>query len=202
MAAAKAPDLVALLNRYERPLVRYALSITGDLESARDAAQETFIRLTRMMPGRTGQGTGLDGEAAGETATSALDFANEKHVEAWLFTVCRHRAIDHQRKHSRIVPMPLPEDRSSDEPCPATAAESRDTEASLLRLLDRLSPNQSEVIRLKFQNDLSYQEIARITQLSVTNVGFLLHTGLKKLREIVRAEPDFADFSIRTTAAS
>jgi RNA polymerase sigma-70 factor (ECF subfamily) len=207
MVAPKAPDLVALLNRYERPLVRYALSIIGDLESARDAVQETFIRLTRMMPAEKGQGRGDDpspefGSTADSPAHQSLDFTNENHVEAWLFTVCRHRAIDHQRKHSRIIPMPLPDDQSSDEPCPAAAAESRDTEASLLRLLDRLSPNQREVIRLKFQNDLSYQEIARVTQLSVTNVGFILHTGLKKLREIVRAEPDFADLSIRNTAAS
>lgn len=198
MAASEAPDLAALLNRYERPLVRYALGIVGDLESARDAVQETFIRLSRLMP----DGAQSDSAGVSEAPTSSLDFNNPKHVEAWLFTVCRHRAIDHQRKHSRIIPMPLPEDHTSNEPGPAAAIESRDTEASLLRLLDRLSPNQREVIRLKFQNDLSYQEIADITQLSVTNVGFILHTGLKKLREIVRSEPDFADLPIRHTAAS
>jgi RNA polymerase sigma-70 factor (ECF subfamily) len=198
MAASEAPDLVALLDRYERPLVRYAMSIVGDLESARDVVQETFIRLSRMLPG------GAKSEDVDELSAhrASLDFANPKHVEAWLFTVCRHRSIDHQRKHSRIIPMPLPEDHTSSEPGPAAAIESRDTEASLLRLLDRLSPNQREVIRLKFQNDLSYQEIADITQLSVTNVGFILHTGLRKLREIIRSEPDFADLPIRHTAAS
>ena len=199
MAAPAAPDLTALLNRYERPLVRYALSIVGDLESARDAVQETFIRLSRLLPGESHAG---DSPSASEARSSSLDFQNPKHVEAWLFTVCRHRAIDHQRKHSRIIPMPLPEDHFSEEPGPAAAFEIRDTEANLLRLLDRLSPNQREVIRLKFQNDLSYQEIADITQLSVTNVGFILHTGLKKLREIVRSEPEFADLSIRHPAAS
>jgi RNA polymerase sigma factor (sigma-70 family) len=199
MAASEAPDLAALLDRYERPLVRYAMSIVGDLESARDVVQETFIRLSRILPGRENPD---DLDHSTENRASTLDFENPKHVEAWLFTVCRHRSIDHQRKHSRIIPMPLPEDHSSNEPGPAAAAESRDTEASLLRLLDRLSPNQREVIRLKFQNDLSYQEIAEITQLSVTNVGFILHTGLKRLREIVRAEPDFADLHFRHSAAS
>lgn len=202
MAAPNAPDLAALLHRYERPLVRYALSIVGDLESARDAVQETFIRLSRLIPNEPDSELESEaGDGASESRT-ALNFDNPKHVEAWLFTVCRHRAIDHQRKHSRIIPMPLPEDHTSNEPGPAAAIESRDTEANLLRLLDRLSPNQREVIRLKFQNDLSYQEIANITQLSVTNVGFILHTGLKKLREIVRSEPEFADFPIRHTAAS
>jgi RNA polymerase sigma factor (sigma-70 family) len=199
MAASEAPDLAALLDRYERPLVRYAMSIVGDVDSARDVVQETFIRLSRMLPGAVHSD---DTDDSAVPRTSTLDFGNPKHVEAWLFTVCRHRSIDHQRKHCRIIPMPLPEDHSSNEPGPAAAAESRDTEASLLRLLDRLSPNQREVIRLKLQNDLSYQEIADITQLSVTNVGFILHTGLKKLREIVRSEPDFADLPFRRTAAS
>ena len=42
--APDASDLTALLDRYERPLVRYALSITGELDAARDVVQETFIK--------------------------------------------------------------------------------------------------------------------------------------------------------------
>jgi RNA polymerase sigma-70 factor (ECF subfamily) len=38
------------------------------------------------------------------------------------------------------------------------------------------------VIRLKFQHGLSYKQIAQVTTLSVSNVGFLIHTGLKILR--------------------
>ena len=49
-----------------------------------------------------------------------------------------------------------------------------------------LPDNQQEVIRLKFQNDLSYREISEITGLSVSNVGFLLHVGIKRLREIMK----------------
>ena len=183
MVAPDSSHLAALLDRYERPLVRYALSIVGDLESARDAVQDTFIRYTRD-----------DGAPRGPGA--------EKHTEAWLFTVCRHRAIDHQRKFSRIIPMPFPEERPDPEPGPAAKLESRDTEASLLRLLEHLSPNQREVIRLKFQNDLSYKEIAEVTQLSVTNVGFLLHTGLKKLRALILEQPGFSDFPQRASALS
>ena len=154
-------SLPQLLERYERPLVRYAKSIVGDVESAKDVVQETFIRWV-------------------EHHERAIDGAS--HTEAWLFRVCRNCAIDHHRKHSRIIPMHPLEDRTSDEPSPSDSAERRDLADSLLRLLDSLSENQREVIRLKFQNDLSYKEIAEITQLTVTNVGFLLHTGLKKLR--------------------
>jgi RNA polymerase sigma-70 factor (ECF subfamily) len=84
------------------------------------------------------------------------------------------------------IKLPIPPATSRD---PRRRWRSRETFGSLLRLLDELPDNQREVIRLKFQNDLSYKEIADVTQLSVTNVGFLLHTGLKKLRALVEAAP-------------
>jgi len=171
MPAPDAPELSALLARYERPLVRYAQSITGDLEAARDVVQETFIKLAR-----------------GEMKDGAAPEEHARHTEAWLFTVARNRALDHQRKFSRIIPMPLSEDRPCGAPGPAAVLERQESATSLFRLLDALSENQREVIRLKFQNDLSYREIADITQLSVTNVGFLLHTGLKKLRTLLREQ--------------
>ena len=178
-----ASQLVAVLDRYERPLVRYALSILHDVEAARDVVQETFVQYAEgRAPAASSPEENVRGSNNGNTPLG-------RHAEAWLFTVTRNRAIDHQRKQSRIIPMHPIDDRSSDEPGPAAVLERREIAGSLLRLLDELSANQREVIRLKFQNDLSYKEIAEITQLSVTNVGFLLHTGLKKLRVLVLAQP-------------
>jgi DNA-directed RNA polymerase specialized sigma24 family protein len=45
-----------------------------------------------------------------------------------------------------------------------------------------LPPSQREVIRLKFQNGFSYKEISRISGHSVSNVGYLIHAGIKALR--------------------
>ena len=58
----------------------------------------------------------------------------------------------------------------------------------MLRLIGQLPHNQQEVVRLKFQNGFSYREIARITELSVTNVGFLIHTAVTRLRRDFAAE--------------
>ena len=96
--------------------------------------------------------------------------------------------------------MELPDDRPCAAPGPAALLEQRESAASIFDLLDALSPNQREVIRLKFQNDLSYREIAEVTQLSVTNVGFLLHAGLKKLRALLREQP-LADFDLPLRSA-
>jgi RNA polymerase sigma factor (sigma-70 family) len=152
-------DVVA---RFERPLIRYAMRITGGLDEARDVVQETFIRLSRE------------------------DLAQvENRLAPWLFTVCRNRALDTIRKESRIVRMPVvTEETSSDEPGPAVALENREAATRMGELLRRLPENQREVIRLKFEQDLSYREIAEITSHSVGNVGFLIHHGLRTLRRL------------------
>ena len=184
MPLVEAPELPALLDRYERPLVRYAQSILGDLDAARDVVQDTFIRWTQRGQRDEGPGSRAENCACGVSGPSSLD-----SEAAWLFTVCRNRALDYQRKNSRLVAMEHTDDRAAEDPSPAAMLESRDTAASLFQMLDALSPNQREVILLKFQNDLSYKEIAEVTQLSVTNVGFLLHTGLKKLRSLLQESP-------------
>ncbi len=75
-------------------------------------------------------------------------------------------------------------------PHPDAAAEDQDSHARILRFMEALPENQREVVRLKFQNDLSYKEIAEVTELSVSNVGFLLHTALKTLRSRLIAAGD------------
>ena len=71
---------------------------------------------------------------------------------------------------------------------PGASLEREEAMSQVLRLMETLPKNQREVLRLKFQCDLSYKEISEITQLSVTNVGFLLHTAIKSLRKELLAE--------------
>ena len=64
--------------------------------------------------------------------------------------------------------------------------EKKEEEAQLLSLLTQLPEKQQEVIQLKFQNGFSYKEIAKITGLSSSNVGYLIHTGIKTMRTAAR----------------
>ncbi|HEY5891917.1 MAG TPA: sigma-70 family RNA polymerase sigma factor [Chthoniobacterales bacterium] len=163
-----------VLARYERPLIQYALGLCGgDLDQARDIVQDTFLRLTR------------------ETEPPAGN-----HIGPWLFTVCRNRAHDHHRKSSRITYLETPamEDLPDEvTPQPSVLLDRKEHADALHQLIDSLPANQREVIRLKFQHDLSYREISEITTLSIGNVGFLLHTGLRRLRELLQqheAQPE------------
>jgi RNA polymerase sigma factor (sigma-70 family) len=65
---------------------------------------------------------------------------------------------------------------------PMRLLEARDGTRHLLELLAELPPSQREVLRLRFQESLSYKEISVVTQHSVSHVGVLIHTGLKTLR--------------------
>jgi RNA polymerase sigma-70 factor (ECF subfamily) len=68
-------------------------------------------------------------------------------------------------------------------PTQVSAVERQESQSQLLRLLADLPANQQEVVRLKFQDGLSYRDIAEITGLTSSNVGYLLHVALKRLRE-------------------
>ena len=66
---------------------------------------------------------------------------------------------------------------------PAETIEQQDTFRVVMSEVAMLSSNQQEVLRLKFQSGFSYQEIADVTGLKLSNVGVLLHTAISKLRE-------------------
>ena len=69
----------------------------------------------------------------------------------------------------------------------STVLEQKEQLSRVLHIVATLPPNQQEVIRLKFQNGLSYREISGVTNLSVSNVGFLIHSGLKTVRQKINA---------------
>jgi RNA polymerase sigma-70 factor (ECF subfamily) len=157
------------LDEFEGPLLRYAQRITGDAERARDVVQETFLRLWKQL--------WMD-------SAEVLD----GRLPQWLFTVCRNLALDVRRKEQRMTSLaePIGYRTFSDESLPEETAETADTAEQVAGWLLRLPANQQEVIRLKFQNGLKYKQIAEITGLTVTNVGFLIHKGIAALREKAR----------------
>ena len=170
----------ALLRRFERPLLQYATRILGDRDRARDVVQETFVKLQNEK-------------------RQQLDHAPAK----WLFTVCRNGALNICRKEKRMtyLDQELIETRESEEPAPNEKLEAKEASGFLLKILDTLPPRQQEVLQLKFQNDLSYREISEITQLSVSNVGVVIHNALKTLRQRYgQASRDFLPFTPRTVS--
>jgi RNA polymerase sigma factor (sigma-70 family) len=168
-----------ILQRFEIPLLQYATRITGDRERARDVVQETFIKFQR---------------------NGSLD--REDKAATWLFTVCRNRALNVCRKERRMMylhedTLESQEDRQQ---MPYQRIEEEEASGFLMRITATLPPRQQEVLRLKFQNDLSYKQIAEITKTTADSVGVLIHTALKTLRHRYQEDSkDFVSFNTRTT---
>ena len=156
------------LIEYEKPLTRYAAHLIGDADRAREVVQDTFLKLCSEKPSRI-----------------------RNYLAQWLYTVCRNRALDVLRKERRMTSISEArlEEQIDSRAEPSAAAERQEQVQRVLMILNTLPPNQQEVLRLKFHADLSYGEISRITNLSVGNVGFLIHTGLKTIREKVQSRP-------------
>jgi RNA polymerase sigma factor (sigma-70 family) len=150
------------LRRFEAPLVLYAKKICGDVDRARDVVQDTFVEL-----------------CAADRAVV------EPKLAQWLFTVCRNKALDLRSKDRdmRNGDEDFVEDHASMERDPAATLAAEEENGRVLVLVERLPYKQQEVLRLKFQAGLSYKEIAAVTGDSTGNVGFLLHTALRALRE-------------------
>lgn len=156
------------IEQHEHMLVRYAQQFVHDTDRARDVAQDTFMKLVDY--------------------DRTHDRLKEKHLTKWLFRVCRNRAIDIARKEKRMKFAPseqFDERIESSAAAPDAAALAEERQETLLSHIATLTSNQQEVLRLKFHGGLSYQEIAEVTGLTKTNVGFLLHTAISKLRQTV-----------------
>jgi RNA polymerase sigma-70 factor (ECF subfamily) len=166
MPASNGHWIHAAVQRYETALMVYAARLVRDPEAARDIVQDVFTKLCAQDPNQVGP-----------------------VLPQWLYTVCRNRALDVRRKEKRMMRMA---DHDMDVASggtkqPVDIAELHDTSQAVVRLVGQLSDDQQEVIRLRFQHAMSYQQIAEITGHSVSNVGVLIHTAIKKLREKMAA---------------
>ena len=155
-----------LFDAEESRLLRYAFSLTGRRAVSEDIVQEVFLQLHSRWD-------------------------EVEAPRAWLFRSVRNRAYNYNRDHQREMLTGADDEQHLD----CSSAESPD--ASLLRreavgelrsLLDELSEEDGNLLKLKYFEDLKYREISAHTGLSITNIGFRLHHILRglaaKLRQI------------------
>jgi RNA polymerase sigma factor (sigma-70 family) len=162
--------LATTFQRYEKPLVAYARCLLhGDVETARDVTQETFVQLCKEpWP----------------------DI--ESKAEAWLFRVCRNKSLDRLKRWERRMHKQIEseswnataDDHVAD---PARQFQEGETIELVRGMVRELSERQQEILALRLQQGLSYQQIANVTGLSVSHVGVQLHDAIMRLRLKLKA---------------
>lgn len=163
--------LDTLIVRYQHRLLRYLLFLTGNREMAEDLFQEVWMRVL----------------------TRGSQFNGKARFETWLFTIARNLLIDQRRKRtmSSLDEMfetgndddrPMTCEVAGDQPSPFdhfASAEDRERIAAALLQLDTL---YREVLVLRFHEEMSLDEIAKVTRAPLSTVKSRLYRGLAAIK--------------------
>src|SRR5271167_156729 len=163
-----------LIVRYQHRLLRYLLFLTGNRETAEDLFQEVWMRVL----------------------VRGAQFNGQARFDTWLFTIARNLVIDQRRKRTMSSLDELFEGSSEDdrpmsfeiadhEPTPFdrfSNLEDREQIAGALMTLDTL---YREVLVLRFHEELSLEEIAKVTRAPLSTVKSRLYRGLAAIRPVI-----------------
>jgi RNA polymerase sigma-70 factor, ECF subfamily len=163
-----------LIVRYQHRLLRYLLYLTGNRELSEDLFQEVWMRVL----------------------VRGAQFNGQARFETWLFTIARNLVIDQRRKRTmssldELVDGTSEDDRAmsfeiaADGPSPFdyfSNFEDRKCVAAALLELDTL---HREVLVLRFHEELSLEEIAKVTKAHLSTVKSRLYRGMAMIKPIL-----------------
>jgi RNA polymerase sigma factor (sigma-70 family) len=152
--------LVELFEAEESAVLGFAIGLVGRRAVAEELVQESFLRLHQL-------------------------WGQVENPRAWLYRSLRNLALNHLRDHSRETVVDELEGPGNEQ-APDEALGRLEAVGMARLLIAELAPEDQDLIRLKYHDDLKYQEISRKTGLSVSNVGYKLHHLLKGLADALR----------------
>lgn len=152
--------LTDFFDENSRKLFGYLYKMTGSREDAEDIFQDTFIKYARVYP--------------------------HQKSPALLFTVAKSLFLDSVRRHRESSVNETIETGGG--LTPEEMLIEKQTQKRLISLLDRLTPEEREIISLSGQDGLKYEEIAAITGNSTANIKIKIHRARLKLKKMMEAE--------------
>jgi RNA polymerase sigma-70 factor (ECF subfamily) len=162
-----------LVANYQDLVYNTALGIVQNSEDAEDVAQEVFIQVYRSID----------------------QFKGDARLSTWIYRITTTKALDHIRSRKRkkrfafITSLFGPNDELVHEPVdfqhPGVTLDRKEQAALLFRMIEQLPENQKVAFTLHKTEELSYQEIADVMQLSVSAVESLLFRARQNLRKLL-----------------
>lgn len=139
----------------------YLVRMIGDYDKAADIFQESFTRYWEH-------------------------YGRQEHSAGLLFTIGRNAVIDSRRRQGGEQPY---DDRVRDHrPDQETAVLNKESYDRVLTAMDHLKPIEREVLALAVDGEFTYEEIARITHISVGNVKVKVHRARQRLRSLLKED--------------
>lgn len=152
-----------LVERYQRAIYCYARRMLRDHDLADEVAQETFVR----------------------AYVNLKKYDSRYRFYTWIITIASNLCHDAQSAQKRRQPLELATEQASDcNPLEQTAA--TDASARIRAEIDSLPLEQRQVLLLRIDQDLSYQEISRVLRIPMGSVMSRLFRARQKLANKVR----------------
>lgn len=159
-----------LVSRYQRPIVNYVYRMLNDYDSALDVTQEVFIKVYNSLE----------------------RYSSEYKFSTWLYRIAHNAAIDHIRRNSKNLQSLETENENgtyelqleSPRPTPEKERETSEWRKEIENVVRCLPTVYRELIILRHAKDLSYGEIAEITNLPLGTVKNRLFRAREMMREM------------------
>lgn len=136
--------LTLLMNLYGEPLYRFCRQMVSDEELAQDVHQMTFV----------------------QAYESLASFARRSSLRVWLYSIARHRALDAlkilRRRRARFDAVETLPEPAAPQPDADERLAARGLRRALAQCLDALAPRAKMAVLLRFQEEISYVEMARL----------------------------------------
>jgi RNA polymerase sigma-70 factor (ECF subfamily) len=160
--------LAAIYDAFHLPIYRYIYRQVSDVEAARDLTADVFHRLLQAL--QKGNGPSQDSKA-------------------WLYRTAHNIVVDYYRRQQHCDHLPLFDNIVDTDVSLAEDAETRLRAGAVRQALVALTPDQRQVIALKFLAGLTNQETAQVMEKPVGAVKSLQHRALEALRrQLIPAE--------------
>ncbi len=162
-----------LVDKYKQPVMNFIFRTLRDEAEAEDLAQNVFLQVYK----------------------SRSRYKQTAKFSTWLFTIARNLCLNELRRRSRHPAESLEETHSENEEQPARQFEDKSQLAApeevlhselaqkIEEALGELPENQRSAILLCRQDDLSYEQIAKVLRCSLSATKSLIHRGRETLKE-------------------
>jgi RNA polymerase sigma-70 factor, ECF subfamily len=148
---------------YERQVYRICYRFVENREDAMDLAQDVFIKAFEHL----------------------ATFRRESSLKTWLYRIAMNHCINHVKKHSQEF-VEVTEYTGMTHSSIQTQLEDREQRDAFRRMVKMLPPKQKAILELRINDQLSYEEIAKMSGRSISTIKASVFFALEKLRKLVK----------------
>jgi len=154
--------LAEIYDTHSPGIYRYAMRLLGDMTLAEDCVADTFTRFLKSLQERRGP---------------------HDNLQAYLYRIAHNWIVDFYRKDGSTVE--LNDALRSEADIPEEEAAKHIRQKQVRKAIGQLTPDQQQVISLKYLEDWSNEEVARILKKPVGAVKSIQHRALKSLYKLL-----------------